>query len=258
MRQVLNKGAVVITPISLLERFSSRHHLVLPQYYLKYPEYADFYRKRREEGDFIILDNGAAELRRSLFVDDIIRVAKNLRPNIVVAPDTIYGMHTTIQSTMEFMSAHYMTLRGLGIEVMAVPQGADEKQWDDCYRLFNEDPSIKYLGISMFYTPVFKRRAEVLKAIAPTIRKPCHLLGVWNNPYELLEERQYDFVTSVDTAKAIEFAIEGLSLKEWARHQHIDDDWYFETTVESISTLELAERNVVEYVKIFLEGEGAT
>ncbi len=256
---VSDKNVVVISPVSLLEQFSTRHHLVLTQYYLRYPGYAEFYRDRRRAGDFIILDNGAAELKESITVGDIMKVANELHPNLVVAPDTIYNMEATLHSTAIFIGVYARMLADKQIGIMAVPQGSNRVEWEACYNAFNENPAVSWLGISMFYTPKFDKRLEALKVIAPTVQKPCHLLGLWNNPYDLLEERKFDFVKSVDTAKPIEFALEGLTLEQWTKHKHIDDDWYFGTAGRSLgpegfSTVELMTTNVEAYKRIFEEG----
>lgn len=247
----MSKRVAVISPVSLLEKYSTDFHLVLTQYYLKSKPYRDFYLKRREVGDFIILDNGAAELRTAVDGLDMVGIAEELRPDIVVAPDVIYNKKETVSKTEAFLREYGFSLRDLGVKVMAVPQGADRGAWYDCYLRFNADSRIDWLGISMFYTPTFNERLEALRLIAPTVQKPCHLLGVWDNPYDLLEERKFDFVHSIDTAKSIEFALEELTLADWAKHKHIDDDEYFCST--HVRT-PLMTQNVNNFIKLFREG----
>lgn len=259
-----DKYAMVICPISLLEEFSTRHHLVLTHYYKEYPVYKDFYKRRRSEGDFIIQDNGAAELKKSLQVHDLIEVAKDLQPNVIVAPDVIYSKNDTLNLTEAFLRDYASGLHELGIEVMGVPQGQTPEEWLECYTVFNNDSRIDWLGISMFHNPTFGDRDSILKTIAPTVSRPCHLLGLWNNPLDLLEERKYDFVKSVDTAKPIEFGLEGLLLDDWAGHRHVDDDWYFtlgrtlrggfEDKLVSWEK-EIVAKNVSDYIALFNEGK---
>lgn len=257
------KHAMVITPVSLLEEFSTHHHLVLTQYYRGCKAYREFYQKRRWDGDFIIQDNGAAELKASIQISDLIAVAEDLHPNVIVAPDTIYDAEKTLKSTGEFVEQYWFQLQSLGVEIMAVPQGSTMGEWFSCYEVFNTAPHISWLGISMFYTPTFNHRADVLKRIASTVSKPCHLLGLWDNPLDLLEERQYDFVRSVDTAKAVEFGFEGLQLRDWAKHEHIDDDWYFMYGKDMRGNFngcltdgqrQLISANVSDYVMLFENG----
>ncbi len=246
------KRVAVVSPVNLLEKYSTDFHIVLTQYYLNSKAYRDFYLERRAAGDFIILDNGAAELKAAMDNFYIQEVWSDLQPSIVVAPDTIYNKYLTITDTMNFLAQWSEKLHDKGIRIMAVPQGTDAKEWFECYKVFNAEPRIDWLGISMFYTPKFSKRSKALELIAPTVHKPCHLLGLWNNPYDLLEDREFNFVMSIDTAKSVEFALEGLTLADWAKHRHIDDDWYFLTNHLSTS---LMTKNVDDYVRLFKEGK---
>ncbi len=259
----MSRQVAVIAPTSLLDwlqsQFQLTFHLVLTKRCLEDVAYMAFYRKRRLEGDFLILDNSAAEVKAAIEGSSMMDVAKELCPSIVVAPDVIYNKNETLKRTEGFLKKYWFDLKDLDIKVMAVPQGGSSEEWYDCYQKFNSDPHIDWLGISMFYTPKFNQRLEVLKLIASTVHKPCHLLGLWDNPYDLLGERKFDFVKSVDTAKPIEFALEGLTLADWARHKHIDDDWYFNTAGKDLGpaaseVLELITKNVRDYVRLFEEG----
>lgn len=253
------KRVAVICPTSLQETYSTNCHLVLSQYYRKLKDYREFFLKRQQRGDFIILDNGAAELKTSVEGFSVIDIARELKPTVVVAPDAIYKSQLTMSMTDVFLKTNWFELDALNIKVMGVPQGENQEEWLECYNKFNNDPHIAWLGISMFYTPKFNKRLEVLKMIAPTVKKPCHLLGLWDNPFELLEERKFDFVQSVDTAKPIEFAMEGLTLEEWAKHKHIDDDWYFMTAgkADQPKSSDIHSRivdNTGRFIRLFTEG----
>ncbi len=248
----MNKRVAVISPVCLLEKYSTDFHLVLTQYYLKSKEYREFYLKRRTAGDFIILDNGAAELKTAVDGSSMMDIVAELRPNLVVAPDVIYDDVQTLTLTTKFCTWYARALHSREVGIMGVPQGGSPEDWLSCYKIFNADSCIDWLGISMFYTPKFNKRLEVLKLIAPTVQKPCHLLGLWDNPYDLLEERKFDFVYSIDTAKMIEFALEGLTLAEWAKHRHLDDDWYFGLSDEGTAChRELMTKNVRDFIKLF-------
>lgn len=256
----MDRRVAIISPVALLEKYSTDFHLVLTQYYLKSHQYRDFCLRRSAMGDFIVLDNGAAELKAAVEGLDMMDVVEELLPDIVVAPDIIYDRDRTIDRTEAFLKEYKYGLGILGVMVMAVPQGADSEEWYECYTLFNADSRVDWLGISMFYTPKFNKRLEVLERIAPTVRKPCHLLGLWDNPYDLLEERKFDFVHSVDTAKPLEYAIEGLALADWSGHRHIDNDWYFNVSAKSLGTrsskvLELAAKNMKDFVRLFKDGK---
>lgn len=252
----MDKRVAIISPVSLLERYSTDFHLVLTQYYLRNAQYRDFYVRRRLAGDAVILDNGAAEIKESVDGSSMMVVVEELKPDIVVAPDVIYNKDETLRRTEAFLKEYWLDLRDLGCKVMTVPQGADSKEWYDCYAEFNVDPHIAWLGISMFYTPKLDKRLEALRLIQSTVQKPCHLLGLWDNPYDLLEERKFDFVKSVDTAKPVELALEGLTLADWAKHRHFDDDKYFGLDDWQANCCQkLITKNVNDFVRLFKQGK---
>lgn len=217
----------IISPVSMLEECSTHYHLVLTQYYSTIPKYRDFYLRRRALGDFIILDNGAAEIKHSIDDKYLVEVARELRPNVLVAPDVIHDYNKTIERTRSFIGAYSVSMRELGISIMGVPQGETKEEWWDCYSLFNDTIGIQWLGISMFYDKMFDGRDKLLKSIEQTVTKPCHLLGIHKNPLKVADEKKFSFVRSVDSAKPVEFGLEGLTLDSWHLHKHIDDDMYF-------------------------------
>lgn len=256
MIQQRDNKVAVIAPTSMLdwvnEWYRERFHLVLTQYYWADEAYRKFYQKRRDEGDFLILDNGAAELKHSADSAKVIDACLSLRPHVVIAPDVIYNSSETLDKTWNFVERWFKELYHAGIEIMAVPQGSDEDEWIKCYNLFNNNPHLSWIGISMFYHEMFGGRLGVLEYIKDSVKKPCHLLGLWDSPYTLRLEGKYDFVKSTDTAKAVEFALEGLSLRQWQQHKHIDDDWYFELPQkEWESRKDLIRRNVIQLKDIF-------
>lgn len=74
-----------IAPSSLLDRYASvsRTHLILPQ--VTNEEYINFYKRKRREGDLLILDNGAYE-----GVEDwnlLIKAMDRYNPQVVALPD---------------------------------------------------------------------------------------------------------------------------------------------------------------------------
>jgi len=257
---IMSHRVAVIAPTSLLDwvrsQFQLTFHLVLTKRCLEDAIYMDFYRRCRLEGDFLILDNSAAEDKTAVEGSSMMDIAEELRPDIVVAPDVIYTKTETLARTGSFLAKYKSDLDVSGIKVMAVPQGTTSEEWYNCYEAFNADSRIDWLGISMFYTPKFSKRLEALRLIAPTIQKPCHLLGLWDNPYSLLEERKFDFVHSIDTAKMIEYALEGLTPAEWIKHRHLDDDWFFGLcSKETAHRRDLMTENITAFIKLFREGK---
>lgn len=73
-----------IVPVKYLNDLAvlSHSHLVLAQW-LDNKRYLNFYRKMRERGDFIILDNGCAELGHSLPIEELVEKLQLLGKSVV-------------------------------------------------------------------------------------------------------------------------------------------------------------------------------
>ena len=241
--------AAVICPTSMLhwlqEEFQPRLHLVLAQVYLQDEEYADFFKARRVLGDDIILDQGAAELGAAIDEELIMKIAEDLRPTIVVAPDVIHSGFETVLRTGAFIGKYEAQLRSWDIKIMAVPQGENSAVYLSCFMLFNTSPKIDWLGISKFHPADFGNRAKLLSSLEEFVTKPCHLLGVGGLVSDLVEERKFEFVKSNDTAKAIKLALQGLTLAEGDKRKPVKD--YFGCILPN---RELVRQNIEDYLEV--------
>lgn len=240
--------AAIICPTSMLEwlqkEFNPHFHLVLAQVYLKDKQYAKFFQERQKAGDEILLDQGAAERGASIEADKLMAVVRDLKPTVVVAPDVIYDSIETMSRTGEFLKANLVELRSLHVKIMAAPQGEDNTIYLYCFEMFNSAKNIDWLGISKFYTPKFAGRVGLLHVIREQVKKPCHLLGVWDKVSSLAEEK-LDFINSVDTAKPIKLGLQRLSLSEAEWRKPMLD--FFS---RAPANLELIKRNIEEYLEV--------
>jgi len=241
--------AAIICPTSMLrwvqEEFNPHLHLVLAQVYLQDREYADFFKARRVWGDDIILDQGAAELGAAIDEELIMKVAEDLRPTIVVAPDVIHNGFETVLRTGTFIEKYEAQLRSWGVKIMAVPQGENPAIYLSCFMLFNTSSKIDWLGISKFHPADFGNRAKLLSSLEEFVTKPCHLLGVGGLVSDLVEEREFEFAKANDTAKAIKLALQGLTLAEGDKRKPVKD--YFGCTLPN---QELVRQNIKEYLEV--------
>ncbi len=216
---------MVICPTKLLNHYSTDAHMVLTQYYWTDETYRNFYKERVRRGDFVLLDNGACELGRSISAGDVVATARDLHPNVVVASDVIYDAEATIARTTDFVKLK----RELPAEtsIMAVPQGDNLVEWFGCYEALNALQGVDWIGISKFYCKkITGGRATLLRGISARVSKPCHLLGLDGDPASLAEETKYPFVKSIDTAKPVAFGIKSLHIDDWKLYHGWKDDDY--------------------------------
>jgi len=220
--------AALVTPATLLHDVQpySDYHLILTHRVIFDHRYQKFYRERSKAGDFILLDNSAAEKNgRSVPLKDVVLAAVLTKPNVVFLPDFMFDSHRTLEELENvFMSPHIRFMRRVLPEtkIAAVVQGASVADWMMCFGVLNSLEGIDVLGIPMLTTQLFGSRWKALEAIKKRVKKKCHLLGCWKTaPLNEVEiESQYSFVTGVDTTKVVRLAVEGKGLDRWLEVSH--------------------------------------
>lgn len=217
-------NAALISPTRFLNEIRpfSDYHLALTHKVIFDNKYCEFYKERSKAGDFIILDNSAAERNaHSLPLKDIVLAALLIRPKVVIMPDYLFDSNRTLDELESALrSPHLRFLRRIirDIKLCAVVQGVDKDDWLECFSILNDSKNgIDILGIPMLTTLLFGSRVTVLDKIAKKIKKRAHLLGFWHGvPLdEVREEAKFSFVMGVDTSKPVRLALLGKSLREW-------------------------------------------
>jgi hypothetical protein len=240
----------VIPPVAYLEDFSTNYHLVLAHLYATNETYRDFYNSRVEKGDWVILDNGCAELGEAIPGKELFRLAADLNPNVLVCPDVLRDGLKTRELTEEFIKTWRGKLKDGGIALMAVPQGKTREEWLDCFETFNEMKEVEWLGISK-YCP--GERVELLEQIKLSVKKKCHLLGMAETEgvNSILKEKAFSFAYSTDTAIPVKLGLQGLSLEQYLTRGHMKDDDYFNFEKLNWTNYKVgwARRNIDEYLK---------
>lgn len=236
-------------------------HLCLPEVNKDWKKYRKFFKKAKKDGYWVTLDNGAAE--HSLVTEDIlIDLVKDLMPNEVIAPDVLYDTVQTIQKTSSFLKE--MISNGLlgEVEVFAVPQGSNPKEYLYCYIRMLETPEIKTIGISKLSVPkcfkeitdsnsVSVNRRYLIKLLNELnlIKKPLHLLGMRN----ITEYKIYKGIKNIrssDSCYTILSAIKGIKLTDEIRddiNETPEEYFYKKLTKKEIK---LAKENIETLRKI--------
>jgi len=241
--------AAIICPTSMLEWiqavFQPDFHMVLAQIYLEDSDYAGFFRERRAAGDFILLDQGAAELGAAIDTELYWQVIRELRPTVAVAPDVLHSALSTVRRTGAFLDDYRQALTQLDVQVMGVPQGQTCEECLLTYKLFQDWPGIDWIGVSKFHHDKFVSRYCFLEAAKELgAAKPCHLLGVSGLVHDLYWERP--MAQSVDTAKPVKLGLQTLKLEEeWLRVKH---QGFFATPLPPEAVLDIVWHNIQHYL----------
>ena len=206
-----------IVPTPYLEEVAQEdYNMCLFQEVVSQPNYAKFFKSQVEEGKFVIMDNGAAE-GSNPEAEELLAAYPLVNPSEVVLPDVVGEKDITIEKT-RFAYAMFVAA---GLEkttqFMAVPQGADFKEWLECMREFIAQPFITTIGISKFVSKLYAEelgegtnvRLECVDAVLAAAEKinkdiQIHLLGCYETAVEIGEIAKVfdDEVRGTDSAMA--------------------------------------------------------
>jgi len=248
--------AALISPTEFLGDVQpySDYHLCLTHKVIFDRRYCDFYRERSKRGDYIILDNSAAERNaRGLPLKDIALAAVLIKPSVVVLPDYLFDSDRTLdelESALRSPQLRFLRRVIPDIKLAVVVQGVDPADWMECFDILNDNRNgIDVLGIPMLTTHLFGSRLIALNKISRRVKKQCHLLGFWHGvPLdEIREEAKFDFVLGVDTSKPVRLAVGGRELSAWTT---LEKDRNFIDNKHNNIDLELLRRNCEGFVDL--------
>jgi hypothetical protein len=182
---------------------------------MPHPEYADLYRSKSRNGEFVILDNSMMELGESMISDQLLHIAERVGASEVVAPDYPGNAQKTVWELAAFVARSQ-------VPVMMVPHGSDRKSWLwSCGFMTGLLYKMKgSLGIPKSVDALFGDRVDLVEGMFKRFALPTqvHLLGVNKSPAEILEYKGIK-IRGIDMKYPIWAGRRGLILREggWKR-----------------------------------------
>lgn len=212
--------------VALTACILSSYQMFLGQWVVKSGEYQTEVERLHKRGDFIILDNGAAEpVEERVPFKMIVNIALNIVDEIAL-PDELRDGKATIDLTVQ--ASHLVPPR----KRMIVPQGNDWDEWFYCLQRLNDLLAGEYrtIGIPKHLERLQGGRATALQALALegfTENHDIHLLGVWNDAQTEISRARGAFpgVRGIDTGYPIAAAQAGMNLNadEWTHKSLLND-----------------------------------
>lgn len=203
MKHVINYMPICPIDVLVKDKFDSdkfrSHVMVLAHLCKDRPEYKQFYKSKQRQ--FLLLDNGAAQ-NSQITDEQLIDIVKDVKPTVVIAPDTLFDGESTIIKTCRFIQKLHSKNISTS-KVMAVPHGKTQQEYLDTFEYFNNNPNIDWIGVSKFVSvKPFTDRITCMLAIQQKIKnkfnKPIHILGC-NNPVQISFMKQFPAVKSIDS-----------------------------------------------------------
>lgn len=196
-------------------------------------EYITYFQNRRDQGDYIIMDNGADESKqgRGDSMYNTLEAARKVRAQEVVLPDvqmdaaaTRYASSLALQWLTSYEGKTLYRESGRP-RVMIVPQGKSLLEWVECAKVLLssaretmhkiEGPSL-VVGVAKQYHDMFKTHTEggrqrLVQWLYAQLgeHEEVHLLGYPRGAHDApeLSQKWPGFIRSVDSAKPVVYAM---------------------------------------------------
>ena len=211
-------ATILPTPYLGLEE-GNDYHLCLAHLVQKDGAYAAFFRSQSEAGRFVMMDNGVVETGEALPMPILMDLTARVKAKEIVLPDEIYNRERTIRACSRAISEFLTFQRAYGakVDLAAVPQGADAREWINCVRTMVDWP-VKTIGISRFVAKYFPSRKVALESVPELIesKKDIHILGCPGDPIEMceIEEAFPGRVRGVDSGIAAMYTQEEMQMED--------------------------------------------
>lgn len=225
------KQIFFIPPVSAMDLSEHGTHnlFVIGQRYKSDEKYREYVHKAKQDGRFLILDNGVGDEGEILTNEEVYALAKELQPDEVIPTDDLYNKTATILHTQDMIS--WLKRDGLlgKIHIFMCPQGNTLEEWVECYTWALNNPDVSTIGMSKKTIPhiLFNAKPDELIAEARNMMydileyrgllgKPLHMLGS-AGPKEYEHYKYSKWVRSTDSCIAI-----------WAGYNKVKFDslWY--------------------------------
>lgn len=258
----------LIPPIPELDRIPQTGFHLLLTHLLHDPDYRDFYKERKDDGDYLLLDNSAHEFGASQDHEELLWNANEVGAQEVILPDVLFDRRGTLERTKRMLKwlcdpGGWRVYQECGMpRFMLVPQGNVRSDWVQCleqllviwdtytYR-FQSPIEEPVLGISKDYDEWRGGLTYLIGHYVAPLRVvrdfDVHCLGWPRNLWSLAHvHRHFPWVRSTDSAKPFVYAKSGIllepggSIPEYPRR---DVDYF----TEPLEDWEKAVRNVLVF-----------
>ena len=206
----------LIYPPSLLKKYGAktRYHLVLPHLFQQ-KRYRDFYHERSREGDYIILDNGAAE-GLEFGHKHLYYVAEQMGVHEIVAPDVLGDANETIARGLAF--TRYTRT---GYRYMMVAQGQNAAECMNTVDFIMTDSKFAYvttIGIPRLINKDDRHArfkvAKFIEAKGYDAAMEFHFLGATRDLDEVGYLQETGIPRGIDTSAPIYMGLKGRDIRQ--------------------------------------------
>ncbi|GGS93382.1 hypothetical protein [Streptomyces chromofuscus] len=214
----------VIAPPDYLETFvaqePARVHHVAAQRVLSDATYRAFFRREAEHGAEIIVDNGVFDLGHALPAADLVSAARAVDAREIILPDVMRDGTATIKASDE--AAREIHDLSDEFRLCIVLHASDDEEWLRCYDYFASSDYVGAIALPASRRPAPEEQLCRTRWTATRYledrglvndRIVYRLLGLGRTGHlELIEQREHEWITSVDGAAPVILGAMGIAM----------------------------------------------
>lgn len=221
-----------ILPIGRLIRYTDMHMALTHLVESAGSRYNEFF-KELPDSDYIILDNSVIELGEPVNLDRLLKAADTINADEIVIPDSYKNKEETIRLMYYYLDR--LVNKNVPYKIQVVPHGDNIQEWVKCYKEISSVNEVDVIGVPKVTSSLMGGeygRVSLLKVInmfkGNQIKKPHHLLGIWNNPSALSTISHLNWIRSVDSAVAYATGVNGIKYDKYNGANRPEDlEWSF-------------------------------
>lgn len=201
----------VISPtehLPVVENYVLAYHFALGQHLVNDSDYYQWYRRAQARGQFVIVDNGAAEPKeeREEF-GCIVNCAMDMDADEIILPDELKHSGKTLEMSLSGKVLNMVPPK----KRMVVPQGETWHNWTSCLLTLVAHTQPASIGVPKWLEEWDGGRPRALKIILKHGLEKfhhIHLLGIHSKPFEEVTNalRVYKGIRGLDTAAPVAYA----------------------------------------------------
>ncbi|MGW7433254.1 hypothetical protein ACWGIN_27405 [Streptomyces sp. NPDC054861] len=214
----------VIAPPAYLDVFvaqePARVHHAAAQRVLSDTGYRAFFRHEAERGAEIIVDNGLFDLGYALPAADLVEAARAVRAREIILPDVMRDGAATIAASAQ--AAREIRDLSDGFRLCVVLHAADDEEWLRTYDHFASSDYVGAIALPASRRPASEEQLCRTRWAATRYledrgmveeRIVYRLLGLGRTGHlELIEQREHEWIASVDGAAPVILGAMGIEL----------------------------------------------
>lgn len=214
----------VIAPPAYLDAFvaqePARVHHVAAQQVLNDPTYRAFFHREAQRGAEIVVDNGVFDLGYALPATDLVAAARAVGAREIILPDVMCDGPATIKTSAE--AARQIRDLSEEFRLCAVVHATDDQDWLRCFDHFSSSDYVGAIALPASRRPAPEDQLCRTRWTATRYledrgmveeRIVYRLLGLGRTGHlELVEQREHEWITSVDGAAPVILGAMGIEM----------------------------------------------